>query len=738
MEWLSQSIAFAKEALPPGKVISPEEQYAMSIKRHANTGTVNSVLQENGKRRKVQGRDAAPLAASTTNSNNGAEDTEQHLWFHPSHPLREDPRVTARRYNHGYDVEPGFGLARETRLKGKGSWSREKTAMEQEPVNYDRVIFAEQVLKPVYHSPYPQMKLSTEVEVISARRVPTKDYAGTVAKSASTRDSENGSRRQERASSERRRMRNGSSKTARERSGIDAISRQANVENGVGSGEASPGLSPLDPSSEANGHETTLQQSVAVPVRHSSRQVLIQTPEASGSGTVPITHNSVNGGLDQYGLEISPEQVSKKRRIGTDEQEYDPDSVQTTARPEKSIRMLPAEQRIESVPLENQSGARRRRRGKMTSGETHDGPIEATRPLRSLWVCDKCFKFMPVESAYVSHIKECSVNFPPGRKVYEKSNWGIWEIDGKVDKRYCQLLSLFGKLFIDHKSICFDVEGFYYYVLTDSHPKRDYVIGYFCKEKFSIDDFNLATILVFPHVQQSGFGRLLMEFSYHLTKDNPSPGTPERPLSVLGARSYESLWMAMLVRYLIEQLLDQEDDAPKTKGKKVDTYMRVWERRKRVIELAEDTDDYLNYEDLRATTDELERQEEQLPIVVVMRAEELARGCHLKTDDLLCLLDALGVLDHQQSLRNSPDDTTDNGQSQTANVTRAIQGLGKKMDFVQWSRRQVAIDFELIVKIVGTWRIPAKPLLDPACCWIDYSGGPLQYPASKKSGMRYM
>ena len=141
---------------------------------------------------------------------------------------------------------------------------------------------------------------------------------------------------------------------------------------------------------------------------------------------------------------------------------------------------------------------------------------------------------------------------------------------------------------------------------------------------------------------------------------------------------------------------------------------------------------------MRATTDELERQEEQLPIVVVMRAEELARGCHLKTDDLLCLLDALGVLDHQQSLRNSPDDTTDNGQSQTANVTRAIQGLGKKMDFVQWSRRQVAIDFELIVKIVGTWRIPAKPLLDPACCWIDYSGGPLQYPASKKSGMRYM
>lgn len=30
--------------------------------------------------------------------------------------------------------------------------------------------------------------------------------------------------------------------------------------------------------------------------------------------------------------------------------------------------------------------------------------------------------------------KGCAVNFPPGRKVYEKANWGIWEIDGHVDK----------------------------------------------------------------------------------------------------------------------------------------------------------------------------------------------------------------------------------------------------------------------------------------------------------------
>lgn len=90
-----------------------------------------------------------PPGSNSDESNLRAEETAQYSWFHPSHPLREDPRVTARRYNHGYDVEPGFGLSRESRLTANGTWAREKTAMEQEPVNYDRVIFAEQVLKPV-------------------------------------------------------------------------------------------------------------------------------------------------------------------------------------------------------------------------------------------------------------------------------------------------------------------------------------------------------------------------------------------------------------------------------------------------------------------------------------------------------------------------------------------------------------------------------------------------------------
>ncbi|KAJ9116948.1 hypothetical protein QFC22_004606 [Naganishia vaughanmartiniae] len=232
-----------------------------------------------------------------------------------------------------------------------------------------------------------------------------------------------------------------------------------------------------------------------------------------------------------------------------------------------------------------------------------------------------------------------------------------------------------------------------------------------------------------------------MEFSYHLTKNSPSPGTPERPLSLLGARSYESLWMAMLVRHLIKRLFDQGDKkAPRARGggkiKKVDTYMRVWERRKAVVQRAIETDDYLNYDDLKATPEELERQEEQHPLSVTVSVEQLAKECNLKTDDLLCLLDALGVLEQRKLTRPPPPEPDQ--QIIESRARRATQTLAKQLGLQEWSTIQVSIDFELIVKIVGTWRIPAKPLLDAQCCWIGFTGGPLTKPVVAATRKNYV
>ena len=48
-------------------------------------------------------------------------------------------------------------------------------------------------------------------------------------------------------------------------------------------------------------------------------------------------------------------------------------------------------------------------------------------------------------------------------------------------------------------------------------------LGYFSKEKESSEDYNVACILTLPPYQRKGFGKLLIEFSYILSKHEVSP-----------------------------------------------------------------------------------------------------------------------------------------------------------------------------------------------------------------------
>ncbi|KAJ8497123.1 hypothetical protein ONZ51_g655 [Trametes cubensis] len=183
------------------------------------------------------------------------------------------------------------------------------------------------------------------------------------------------------------------------------------------------------------------------------------------------------------------------------------------------------------------------------------GRSHGTGQNSTLWVCDRCFKYMAEGQSWELHVKKCTRRSPPGRKVYQRGAHIIWEVDGAKEKLYCQNLSLFGKLFIDIKTLFFDCDNcthsraVLFYILTDADSQRDHVLGFFSKEKVSYDDYNLACIVVLPPYQKKGYGMLLIEFSYELSRRAGKVGTPERPLSDLGLRSYLTYWISTLVRF---------------------------------------------------------------------------------------------------------------------------------------------------------------------------------------------
>lgn len=172
-----------------------------------------------------------------------------------------------------------------------------------------------------------------------------------------------------------------------------------------------------------------------------------------------------------------------------------------------------------------------------------------------LAICSYCLDYKSSDLTAARHATKCRRKYPPGREIYRDGELALWEVDGAHESLYCQNLCLFAKAYLSSKQLYREVQGFFFYVLTelDSHGAPRFV-GYFSKQKaytlFRPDApvQSLSCIVTIPTTQRSGYGQFLISFSYLMMRLQEAVGSPETPLSDLGEKAFRTYWKRTVCR----------------------------------------------------------------------------------------------------------------------------------------------------------------------------------------------
>lgn len=110
-------------------------------------------------------------------------------------------------------------------------------------------------------------------------------------------------------------------------------------------------------------------------------------------------------------------------------------------------------------------------------------PLPKEYHCKTLFICEFCLMFFVNKKEMRRHSLRCTVRNPPGDEIYRDDSVAMFELDGRNQQVYCENLCYIAKLFLDHKTLYYDIDPFHFYVLCEHDAQGYHFVGYFSKEK---------------------------------------------------------------------------------------------------------------------------------------------------------------------------------------------------------------------------------------------------------------